>query len=292
VLSEIVGAIGLGALNGSVYALVGAGLSLTYGKQNLIDIANPAFVIVGAYLVLVLTHFLHMDPLATAPIVLLLMFSLGALVYRSVVRPLLRRPEHDMHMQSALVLFGLSLLIQTVLVMQFSADFRGLTTSYTNTVVTIVGARFPVVKLVAVVFALTTVGGLFAFLHRTFVGRAALASYANRDLAQLVGINTRWVDLLTYAVGTAFAGLAGVIVAIAYSFSPASVVGWMVIGFAVAVVGGKGSTLGILLAGFLVGLVESVVSFTISPSWLYVAVYLLLLLAFVLRPQGLLGERL
>ena len=92
-------------------------------------------------------------------------------------------------------------------------------------------------------------------------------------------------------IGTAIAGIGGLIVALTYSFSPASVLSWTVIAFAVAVIGGKGSTLGILIAGITVGIVEFAVSLTFSANWTYLAVYTLLLLLFLIRPKGLLAER-
>lgn len=280
----------LGILNGSIFALVGAGLSLTYGRQNVIDVANPAFVVVGAYLVLFLSGRFGLDPYLVTPIALAVLFALGAVVQVVLINPLLRRPDFEMHVQSALVLFGLALLIQVCLVLIFSADFRGIHTHYTDSVLIFAGLRLPLVKLIATGLAFTTLLSLYLFLTRTFAGRAILATYANRETAQLLAINVKHVDIMTYGLGTAFAGIAGLVIALTFSFSPASVLPWTVIGFAVAVIGGKGSVLGTFIAGLTVGIVEAVVSVTVSANWTYLAVYSLLLLVFVVRPSGLLGE--
>jgi len=96
---------------------------------------------------------------------------------------------------------------------------------------------------------------------------------------------------VTYGLGTALAGIAGLVIALTYSFSSASVQPWTVIAFAVAVIGGKGSTTGILVAGLTVGFVEAAVAATFSANWIYLAVYTLLLLMFLFRPSGILGER-
>ena len=281
----------LGLLNGAIYALVGAGLSLTYGRQNVIDVANPGFVIVGAYLVLYFSQSFGLDPFLVTPLAVAVLFAMGVVVQLVLINPLLRRPDFEAHVQSALVLFGLGMLLQVSLVLTFSADSQGLHTAYTDRVFVYGQFRLPLVKVVAAGLAGVTLLSLYAFLTRTFPGKAILATYGNRQAAQLLAINVRRVDLMTYALGTAFAGVAGLVIALTFSFSPASVLPWTVIGFSVAVIGGKGSVLGILLAGFLVGLVEAAVSITISANWTYLAVYSLLLLVFVVRPRGLLGDR-
>ena len=281
----------LGLLNGTIYALVGAGLSLTYGRQNVIDVANPAFAVLGAYLVLFFARRLGLDPFVVTPLVVAVLFALGVVVQLVLINPLLRRPDFEAHVQSALVLFGVALLIQVLLVIAFSADSQGIHTSYTDRIVQPFGLRLPVVKVAAAGIAGVTLLTLYVFLTRSFIGKAILATYASRQTAQLLAINVRRIDLITYGLGTAFAGLAGLVIALTFSFSPSSVLAWTSIGFSVAVIGGKGSVLGILLAGLLVGLVEAVVSVTISANWTYLAVYSLLLLVFVVRPRGLLGQQ-
>jgi branched-chain amino acid transport system permease protein len=281
----------LGLLNGAIYALVGAGLSLTYGRQNVIDVANPAFVVVGAYLVAGLSATLGLDPYVVTPLSVMALFAIGVAVQILLINPLLARPDYEMHVQSALVLFGFALLAQTILVILFSADPRAIHTDYTDTVLVIGELRLPWIKLTGAGIGFATLISLYAFLNHTFAGKAVLATYADRETAQLLSINVKRIDLLIYGLGTALAGIAGLVVALTFSFSPASVASWTVIGFAVAVIGGKGSVLGTLLAGLAVGLVEAIVSVTLSANWIYLAVYTLLLLVFVIRPSGFLGER-
>jgi len=281
----------LGLLNGSIYALVGAGLSLTYGRQNVIDVANPAFVIVGSYAVAEIAQSLGLDPYLTTPIAVMGLFALGIAVQYVIINPLLPRPDYEMHVHSALVLFGLALFVQTLLVILFSADYRAIHTNYTDSVV-LIGEelRLPVVKLTAAVIALLTLIGLHAFLNHTFFGKAILATYADRQTAQLLSINVRVVDLVTYGLGTALAGIAGLVIALTFSFSPASISSWTVIGFAVAVIGGKGNVIGTLLAALLLGVIEAAVS-AVSANWIYLAAYSLLLMVFLVKPSGFFGER-
>lgn len=281
----------LGLLNGAIYALVGAGLSLTYGRQNVIDVANPAFIIVGSYLVASLARSMGLDPYLVTPLVVMALFVVGVVVQIVLINPLLPRPDYEMHVHSALVLFGLALFVQTLLVIVYSADYQAIRTSYTDSVIKIGDdMRLPVVKLIAAGLSFVTLIALYAFLNHTFFGKAILATYADRQTAQLLAINVKRVDLFVYGLGTAIAGLAGLVLAMTYSFSPSSVASWTVIGFAVAVIGGKGSVLGTLAAALVLGVIEAAVS-TISANWIYVAAYTLLLLVFLVRPQGFFGER-
>jgi branched-chain amino acid transport system permease protein len=288
----VLNVLALGLLNGSIYALVGAGLSLTYGRQNVIDVANPAFVIVGAYLVWFFSIKFGLDPYLVTPLALIVLFGFGVIVQLTLINPLLSRPDFEMHVQSALVLFALGLFIQVALVLAFSADPQGIHTAYTDRVIVLGDLRLPFVKLTAAALAFVTLAALYTFLTRTFIGKAILATYANRETAQLLAINVKFIDIITYGLGTALAGIAGLVIALTFSFSPAAVLPWTVIGFAVAVIGGKGSVLGTFIAGLTVGIVEAAVSLTISANWTYLAVYSLLLLVFVVRPSGILGERL
>jgi branched-chain amino acid transport system permease protein len=281
----------LGLLNGTIYALVGAGLSLTYGRQNVIDVANPAFVIVGAYAVTALAQRTGIDPYVVTPLAVAGLFVLGVAVQYLVINPLLKRPDYEMHVQSALVLFGVALFVQTLLVIVFSADFQGMRTGYSDAVLKIGDdMRLPWTKLVAAGLALVTFAGLYTLLYHTFFGKAILATYADRQTAQLLSINVKLVDVVTYGLGTALAGIAGLVIALTFSYSPASIASWTVIGFAVTVIGGKGSVTGTLVAGLMLGVVEALVS-TVSANWVYLAAYLMLLLVFLVRPSGVFGER-
>lgn len=281
----------LGLLNGAIYALVGAGLSLTYGRQNVIDVANTAFVIAGAYLVAVGSERMGLDPYLVMPFAFIALFLVGVVVQLLVINPLLPRPDYEMHVHSALVLFGVALFVQTVLVILFTADSRALHTPYTDSVIRIgEDLRLPLTKVAAAGIGVVTLVALYAFLNHTFFGKAILATYADRRTAQLLSINVKRVDLVTYGLGTAIAGVAGLVIALGFSFSAGSVPSWTVIAFAVAVIGGKGSVLGTLAAGLVLGVIEAIVS-TISANWIYLAAYTLLLLVFLVRPSGFFGER-
>jgi len=281
-----------GLLNGGVYSLLAMGLGLTFGKQNLADLANPAFVVVAAYLTLVLANRAGVHPFLSLLVTVPVLAGIGALVQLGLINRLLSRPPFEMHTHSALILFALSTLVQSVLTIIFTGDAQGLQTSISDSVWKILDLRLPIVKLIALGMSLAITLGLFLALTRTFYGKAILATYANREVAQLLGINVIVVDVVTYGLATALTGFAGLILALGYSFSPASLAFVTIMALSVAILGGKGSTVGVLVAGLVVGLVEQITGFTLTTTWTLFAIYALLLTMLAIRPTGLLGERL
>lgn len=284
--------IAFGLLNGGVYALLAMGLGLTFGKQNLADLANPAFVIVSAYLTLGFFTRFGFNPFMSLPLTLIVLAVIGAAIQLGLINRLLSRPPFEMHTHSALVLFAMSTLVQSLLAIGFSADPQGLHTGISDSVWMIAGLRLPVVKLIALGMSLCITFALLAALTRTLYGKAILATYANRQVAQQLGINVILVDVVTYSLATLLTGFGGLVLALGYAFSPASLAFVTIMALSVAVLGGKGSTLGVLIAGMVVGLVEQTVGFTISTTWTLFAIYMLLLLVLAVRPTGILGERL
>jgi branched-chain amino acid transport system permease protein len=284
--------IAFGLLNGGVYALLAMGLGLTFGKQNLADLANPAFVVVSAYLTLNFVRRLGINPFLSLALTIPILAATGAAIQLGLINRLLSRPPFEMHTHSALVLFAVSFLVQSLLAIVFTADPQGLQTSFSDSVWQVAGLRLPVVKLMALGLSLAITLSLFLALTQTYYGKAILATYANREVAQLLGINVIVVDVVTYALATALTGFAGLILALGYSFSPSSLSFVTIMALSVAVLGGKGSTIGVLVAGLVVGLVEQITGFTITTTWTLFAIYALLLFMLAVRPTGILGERL
>jgi branched-chain amino acid transport system permease protein len=189
-------------------------------------------------------------------------------------------------------MFALATLIQSLLAITFTGNAQGLHVSFSDAVWQVASLRLPVIKLIALGMSLAITLVMFLAMTRTFYGKAILATYANREVAQLLGINVIVVDAVTYALATALTGFAGVILALGYTFSPASLGFVTIMALSVAVLGGKGSTIGVLVAGLLIGLVEQATGFTISSVWTVFAIYSLLLFVLAVRPTGILGERL
>lgn len=272
-----------GLLTGTIYSLVGMGLAITFGVQGLIDIVNPAVVILAAYLAFQLAQWFGVDPLLAVLVTMPALFVLGALIQRLSIRPIIRRPE----MVGALMLFGLALVVENGMVAIWGVDYRSLASPYRDVAFHLGAISVPLTRLISLGAVLALAGILFLFFTRTYLGRAIRATYMDRDSAELLGINTLRIDWVTYALGTAVAAVAGAIVGLSFVFYPAAVLPWIVLAFAVVIIGGRGSIRGTLVAGLLIGILESLTTTLFAASWMPVATYGALILTLVLRPAGL-----
>lgn len=270
----------------SIYSGVALGLGLTYGVMNLIDIAYPAFVVLGAYLGLTASRVLGIDPVlslvATVPATLLL----GAVIQRVFLRGLARRPLLD----SALLLFGLAMVLENSISFIWSADFQTMRTPYTDATVGFLGVTVPAMYPITFGLGAVTVGVLSVVMKKTFLGKAIYATNMNRDAALLLGINVERVDALTYGIGTALGTVAGVMIGLSFVFYPSTVMSWTALAFAVTVVGGKGSILGILVAATLIAGAENITTSLLSASWSSLVAYAFLTITLVVRPFGIFGR--
>ena len=267
----------------SVYLAVALGLGLTYGVMNLIDVANPGFVVLGAYLGLTAYRQLGIDPILSLIIVVPLIGCLGAVLQRVMLKGLSRRAMID----STLILFGLSMVLENGISFIWSADYQTIRTSYTDSTIKFLGVNIPIVHLITFGLAVVTVAGRYLLLKKTFLGKAIYATNMNRDGALLLGINVERVDSLTFGIGTAVATIAGVMIGLSFVFYPSAIMSWIVVGFAITVVGGKGSILGTLVAALLIAGVENLTMSFFSAGWVSLVAYGFLTLTLVIRPAGL-----
>lgn len=267
----------------SVYSVVALGLSLTYGVMNLVDVANPAFVVLGAYLGLTASRFLGIDPILSLVVTAPLVGVLGAVIQRVVLKGLARRALID----STLILFGLSMIVENSICFTWSADYQTIRTYYTDLTVKFLGINIPIIHLVTFGLAVVTVTALFLVLKKTFIGKAIYATNMNRDAAVLLGINTERIDSLTFGISTAIATVAGVTIGLSFVFYPSAVISWIVVGFAMTVVGGKGSIVGTLVAALLIAGVENLTMSFFSAGWVSLVAYAFLTLTLVVRPGGI-----
>ena len=271
-------------LNGSIYVLISLGLMLSYGLQGNLDVANPAFMLVGSYLALQLARWGY-DPLITLPIVIVVLFAVGVLVHRGVVGPLRGRP----HMDVALALFGVLFIIENGLNMVWSADFQRIKVAYIGASVPFFGQTIELIRLLGPVAAVLAIAAVSAVLMLTPAGRIVRGTYSNREAAELSGIATLRVDDLVYGLSVAVTGLGGFITGSSYVFSAASILPWFFIAFAVVVMGGRGSILGSVAAALLLALAEAVTAHWLSFVWIPLVSAAALIITLIVRPSGIGG---
>jgi len=272
-----------------LYATMAYGLGLVYGVLRLVNLAHAGVLMGGAYLGFVLHRRLGIDPYLSIPLVLVASFGFGVLVYRGLVRHLPRGAGGGP--QSLLLLFGVWLVLRNAAYLLFTGDDRVIRTPYSTRAVQLLGGFVSVSRVAVFAVALLVPLVLQLVLSRTYLGMAIRAVAQNAPSCTLVGIDVERVYALTFGVGTALAGLAGLLSATLFSFNPAFGAGELLKSFVVVVLGGLGSVVGTGLAALLLAVVE-VFAILVLPAYLTSAVgFVMLVLVLVLRPSGLFGQR-
>lgn len=277
-----------GALVGGLYALMAAGVSVTWGVLRVINLAHFGMILLGAYLTLQIATAWQVDPLLSLVVSVPAMFVLGALVQWAFDR--LGVSE----LNSLLLSFGLLIIIVQVVSNVFSADFRRMTAAvnpYATGSVSVGRFVFGVPTLLAFVAAVLVIGAAHLLLARTFVGRALRASASDPAVAAAFGIDHRRIGVLLAAAAGATAAVAGMLFSLGNALTPATAFEWFGIVFAVVILGGIGHLVGTLAAGILVGVLSGVVSVLLSPAAAPFVLFSAIVLALLLRPQGLFARR-
>jgi branched-chain amino acid transport system permease protein len=273
-----------GVLVGGLYAMFAAGLALIFGVMRLVNIAHGDLIVLAAYLALVATESLGINPLAAILIVTPVM---GAIGY-GLQRGLLNRTLGDDLLSPLLVTFGLSIIIQNGLLELFTADSRRLAAGAieVESFPLIEGVSIGVLPLLQFAAAVAVIGGLQVLFYRTALGRAFRATSDDPDVAQLMGLDNRHVFALAMAISLAVVAVAGVLLAIRTNFDPAIGPARLIFGFEAVIIGGLGSMWGTFAGGIILGVAQAIGA-QINPGWQVLAGHLVFLLILALRPEGL-----
>jgi branched-chain amino acid transport system permease protein len=276
-------------LRAGLYATMAYGLGLIYGVLRVVNLAHGGVIMAGAYLGWFLFAQFGLDPYLAIPAVLLTTFLLGVVLYGLLVRHLPRGPAGGP--ASLLLLFGVWLVLRNAAYLVFSGNDQTIRTSYATLAVAILGAHLPVNRLAVLAVAVLVPVLLDLLLRRSFLGRAIRAVAQNPTSSQLCGIDLERIFAISFGLGTALAGLAGVLLATIFSFNPATGASELLISFVIVVLGGLGSVFGTAIAALIVAAVE-VFAILVMPAYVTGAVgFVLLVLVLVLRPGGLFGQR-
>ena len=272
-----------------LYATMAYGLGLIYGVLRVVNLAHGGVIMGGAYLGWVLFEKLGIDPYLSLPIVIVAAFGLGILMYRLLVRHLPRGPAGGP--ASLLLLFGVWLVLRNVAYLLFTGNDQAIRTSYSTKSIVLLGTHVSVNRLAVLGIAILLPVLLQLLLTRTYTGRAIRAVAQNADSCTLVGVDVERIYALTFGIGTALAGVAGLLSATIFSFNPGFGSGELLKSFVVVVLGGLGSVMGTGVAALILAVVE-VFAILVLPSYLTSAVgFVMLVLVLVFRPGGLFGHR-
>jgi branched-chain amino acid transport system permease protein len=279
-----------GLITGGIYALVAIGLNLQYGLLRIMNIAHGEFLMIGAYLTYALRTATGFSPLWFVPVSGLAMFALGLLVHRLIFRRLARLSPtvEELEERSLLIGFGLLFLLQNLALLIWGADLRGYDylaqpLEYRGIIVT--ANRVVVFAVVVVLSAALLLG-----LRLTMVGKAVRAMLQSPLGARLVGVDTRRLHPLCFAVGLALAGVAGALLSMIYEIAPTIGESYTVTALIVITLGGLGNILGSLVGALILGLVESFGMYLTNPSLKTLLSYGVFVLVMLIRPKGLLAR--
>lgn len=274
-----------GLLLGAIYALLAVGFSLAWGTMKVMNISHAAFAVLGAYIAYWLFVLGKIDPLFSLPLVILVLFILGGVVYRLFIRPITKAREPLM--ASMVVTFGLAIVVENLMSYFWRPDPRILKPPYTGSSLFIGEIAVSQGPLIGFVLAAIAITLLYFFLRNTYTGKAVQATWQNPVGAALVGVNTERVSLITFGLSIASAGVAGVAMAFIYAFYPPVQMIWTLFVFLVTIVGGVGSLIGTAAAGLFIGFIIGISAAFLPFIWVNVLLFGLLLLILLFRPSGL-----
>jgi len=273
-----------GVLVGGLYAMFAAGLSLIFGVMRLVNIAHGDLIVLAAYLALVTTQSLGLDPLIAMLIVVPLMAAIGYALQWFV----LNRTLGDDLLPPLLVTFGLSVIIQNTLQELFTADPQKLQAGAIEVASLRVteGVNIGVLPLLQFALAIIVIAVLQVIFYRTALGRAFRATADDASVAQLMGLDNRHVFALAMALSLAVVAIAGVLLAVRANFDPTIGPARLIFGFEAVIIGGLGSLWGTLAGGIMLGVAQAIGA-KLDPGWQILAGHLAFLVVLAIRPQGL-----
>ncbi len=284
----LLNAIVAGVLLGGFYAAVSLGLAVSFGQLDIVNIAHPAFVILGSYIAYMCNSNWGLDPILVGLVFTPVFYFIGVGVYRIYYESF--EKKGDEALRGLAFFFGVMFIIEVGLIIIYGVDFRSVTTSYTGSNWQIGPVGIPTRMFVPFCVAMLMFFAVYLYMSRTFNGRAIMAVAQDRLALQLMAADPVKIKQLGFGIGIATTALAGALMIIIIPVEPS--IGRLYIGqvFAIVVLAGLGSIPGTLLAAMILGVAESFVSTFFGPSWAPAVAFGILLLALAFRPQGLFGR--
>ena len=285
-MNIIIEAIITGILTGGVYALMASGLTLVFGVMEIINIAQGALVILGAYLSYVLQQYLNIDLFLGLLITMPAMFILGVAIELAFIRPLKRNRT----MLSILVTFAVALIIEGLLGILFSTSYLQLHAWYITSSFNIGGYYLAYIYVFGFILSVVLLAGLYFLLYRTKFGQSIRASMLNRTAAELIGVDVEKVSAITFGIGIALTAAGGMAYGATSAFNPGSSYDLISRLLVIIILGGMGSLRGALIASLVMLVIEDVTAVVWSPVWSSTVFFILLVIILLVRPQGIFGQ--
>jgi branched-chain amino acid transport system permease protein len=278
-----------GLLLGGLYAAMTLGISISFGILDIVNIAHPGFIIVGAYVAYIANQQLGWDPLLVSIAVLPAFYLMGSLIYQVYHVSFEKRGKDSL--RGLAFFFGLLFVTEVVLILVFGVDFRYVQAGYIDHTVHFAFFDVPMRMLIAFAVAIVMLVSLQLFLRQTFVGRAIMAVAQDQDALALMGADPVRIKRIAFAISIATASVTGALLIIVQPVEPS--IGREFIGriFAICVLGGMGSLPGTLIAAVILGVADSMTATFYGPSWSPAIAFGFLLITLAFWPSGILGRR-
>ena len=277
-----------GIVLGSLYVLVALGLTLIYGVLVQINFAHADIVTLGAFSAYFFTHALGGGYVPSIAVALLVGAALGFLINAAVFAPLRERGNELLPLIATI---GVSVMVENAMLAWFGPIPYAFDSPYSDQVIRFAGMFFTAQSVLIIVVSTAAIALLYAFMKFTFLGKALRAVAQDRETAGLMGINPNRLIMLTFVIASALAGMGGAMLAPVLVLTPFAGTTVIVKAFAIVIIGGFGNVEGTILAGLLVGLIESFTTQYLDPGMIDIVVFGLLLLMLAVRPTGLIAER-
>jgi branched-chain amino acid transport system permease protein len=277
-----------GLLLAGFYAAVSVGISIAFGMLDVVNIAHPAFIILGSYAASVANTSIGADPIVTAVALSPAFFVLGLLLYRLYYASFERRGREPL--RGLAFFFGILFVTEVALILAFGVDYRSVTTRYINTTLRFGAVDLPLRLFVPFAVSVAMTLSLQVFLSRTFFGRAVLAVGQDQLALQLMGIDPVRIKQIAFGISIATAGVAGALLVVIQPVQPSLGREYIGLVFAIPVLGGMGSIAGTLVGAAILGVATSFTATFFGPSWAPAVSFGILLFALAFRPSGLFGR--
>ena len=276
-----------GILLGGLYALIAIGMSMMFGIVKLVNLAHGDMMILSSYLAMVFTAWLGINPFFTLVLTIPVMFIVGFLFQGFLINRVLGKAMEP----PLLVAFGVSIILQNLLLTIFTPDARSIISSVaTRSIVVTDYLSISVLYLVNFLTGLVVIGLLYLFFQKTYMGRAIRAASDDQVAAQLMGINTKRTYGFAMGIAMMTAAVAGMLVGMTFTFYPHTGPQYLIIAFGVVVIGGLGSIKGTFVGGFILAMAQLLGAHYFGPGFQLLSGYLVLLIVLALRPQGIFGS--
>lgn len=277
-----------GIMAGSLYAIMGLGLTIIFGVVRIFNLSHGGMALLGGYLCFYTLNQLKMNVMFSSVLSFLIMFLLGYILYAFIISNLLKKPNWEF--SSIVFLLGLGIFIENILLQIFGPRSKTIN-EFINGGIELGIVYLKWYEISLIIFAIVFVAALNLFLKKTWMGQAIQAVAQDRTGAKVVGIGIDKTFSFAFALATAVTGVSGILLGTKYYLAPEIGWGWMFRGFIIVVFGGLGSIPGVIYAAFILGITEAFINLYIGTVWVSSIWYIMFMVVLLVRPQGLLGGR-